>query len=164
MKKKLILLIAISILIGAGLFVFRERPLMPLGFSIARVERYISLRNVTLAPDRHPVEYNSGYPNAWNQVFLSISTDELEDILATARRRLSIRGTGVFSMADMQYVIYTLQFYDGETSMLMHLHLGTNSWASVGRADSFRRTNYRILNAEELMEALNSAKSMEPID
>ena len=111
---------------------------------------------IKLDPGSSCIEYNPSCPDDHARSFLSIKTDELEEILKTARCRLSVSGVGHFFAGDVQYRVH-VTLIKGEKVRHLQIYLGTDNWESGGRF------NYAILNADELTTALDSAKSIERV-
>jgi len=163
MNKWIIALAAIVLLVSIGILVFRERPLISDGYVIDEVHQVIiddelatDITRILLDPGSSHIEYNPSYPSDYERSFLSLDTIELEAILRTARCRLSFGGVGPYFTGDVKYRVF-VTLVKGNSVRLLQLYLGTNNWESGGR---FR---YTILNADELITALDTAESIERV-
>jgi len=165
MKKWIIVFVIVAVLAGTVVYVFLERPLVPEGYTIERVESGISIGDGTSTGSayidwgsgRTMLQYNAAYPNGYREEFLTISTDELETILKTAGCRMSVRNYAPFFQEDVKYQ-FVVQLVNGDKVRHLVLCLGKNSWYSNGG-----RICYDIQDAGELIAALDAAKTIEQI-
>jgi len=114
MKKWLIILIVAAVLVGVGVYVFRERPFVPEGYTVERVGGALTIDDGTSAQPvtrywetgQTLLQYNSGYPNVDTQQYLTISTDELETMLKTANCRISLHNYTPFFSRGCEISVY----------------------------------------------------------
>ena len=162
MKKStlIIALVIIAVLIGSGIFMFMERPLIPEGYTIQYIGGGFVYENLTFfnwEEDRTLIEYNPDYPDYRGSQLLLIDSDELEAILKTTKCRASLKSFGNHFSGDVKYQFHVV-LENGDKIRHIQLYLGINNF------DTARRINYSILNAEDLISALDAATSTERID
>ena len=155
--KKWIIIIAIVlvlVLVGICIYVFIERPLIPEGYTIEYTGggSHGYLTNFTWEAGRSLIEYNPEYPDYRGSQYLLIDTDELEAILVTAKCRASLKSFSNYFSGDVKYQFHVV-LINGDKVRHIQLCLGANSF------DTARRINYSILNAKELISALDNATS-----
>ena len=165
MKKRILIIIpiVIVILIGIYMFIFRERPLISEGYILERTGGSVNdgtsgREIISWEAGSTLIEYNPNYLNKniheYTQEFLTVSTDELEVILKTAKCRLSLYNYEPYFTGDVKYKFHVV-LLNGSRARHIQLYLGLNSW------DSGRLINYSIQNAEDLIAALDAAASIE---
>ena len=164
MKKWIITFAVTGIIIGVCVLIFqatfREGPLVPGGYYFTDSTTVLTIDYGNSAPltiieverGRTLAEYNPDYPDDYSTAYISFCSDELLDILKTARIQRSFDSHAPFLSRDVQYTIH-ITVFNNNSFRRINLYLGKNSWAAVdGR-------NYIILNADELITALNFAQS-----
>jgi len=141
MKKWIVILvIVVVVLAGVCIYAFAERPIVPDGYVISNLDTVV-------------ITYNPSYPGDYSSdEQLSINADELLAILKTAKCRLSLGRDTPFFSEDMQYQ-FSVALSNGKNTRHATIYLGKDSWVQIG---SF---NYKILNAGDLMSALNVIKA-----
>ena len=160
--KKIILVIALIIiaaLIGTGIFIFCERQLIPEGYTIEYTGGGVSheyLTSFTWEEGRSMVEFNPDYPDSKGLQYLLIDTEELEAILKTARCRATFKQFDDYFSGDIKYQLLIV-IRNGDDLRHVMLVLGTESF------DTARKINYRIINADDIISALDSAASKEVV-
>jgi hypothetical protein len=159
----LIALAVIVVSVGLGIFVFRERPLIPKGYTIAysggsshtngsRPNEYLTL--YTWEAGSSLIEYNPEYPEYRGSQYLTIDTDELEAILKTAKYRVTSGSFNSYFSGDLKYLLVVV-LNNGAKNRHLNIYLGKRNVVSIGTG------NYEIQNAEDLIRAIDSAKSIE---
>jgi len=159
MKKStiVIVIIVIGVLIGTGILVFRERPLIPEGYTIEYSGggfAYEYLTKFTWEAGKSLIEFNPDYPDSRGSQYLLIDTDELEAILKTAKCRASLDSFVNYFSGDLKYQFHVV-LTNGDKTRHAQICLGANSY------DTARRFNYKIQNASDLISALDAAASTE---
>ena len=160
--KKRVLIIALIIgvvLAGTIIFIFRERPLIPEGYTIQSVSGSVVYEDtVSFAWETGQtlIEYNPEYPDTRGSQYILIDSDELEAILKTAKCRASLKSFGNHFSGDVKYQFHVV-LENGSNIRHIQLYVGIDSF------DTARRINYSILNAEALISALDAATSSQRV-
>jgi len=154
MKKRVLIIIFIVIvaLVGTGMFIFREQPLIPEGYAIQYVGGdvvYEDSTQFTWEADQTIIEYNPDFPDYRGSQFLTIDSDELLAILKTAKCRASLKSFGNHFSGDIKYQ-FTVVLENGGKVRHLNIYLGLSSVVTVGGS------NYEILKAEELISVLDA--------
>ena len=161
MKKStlIIALVIIAVLIGTGILIFTERPLIPKGYTIQYIGGsfvYEDSPPFTWEEGRTLIEYNPDYPDYRGSQLLLIDSDELEAILKTTKCRASLKSFGNHFSGDVKYQFHVV-LENGDKTRHIQLYLGINSF------DTARRLNYIIINDDDLISALDDAISTERV-
>jgi hypothetical protein len=157
MKKSILVIVLIiaMVLTGISIFIFRERPLIPEGYTIQYIGGsfvYEDSTSFDWEEGRTLIEYNPDYPDYRGSQFLLIDSKELEAILKTAKCRASLKSFGNHFSGAVKYQFHIV-LENGDKIRHIQLYIGTNSF------DNASRISYEILNAEEIISALDAAVS-----
>ena len=161
MKKRVMIFVLIIVLVlaGLGIFIFREQPLIPEGYTIQYVGGsfvYEDSTSFTWEEGRTLIEYNPDYPDYRGSRFITIDSDELEAILKTAKCRASLKSLGHHFSGDVKYQFHVV-LEKGDKVRHNQIYLGINNF------DTQRRLNCIILDAEDLIAALDAVISTEGV-
>jgi len=161
MKKRILIFVLITVVVLAGIciFVFRERPLIPEGYTIQYISGSVVYEDSTLIAweeGQTLIEYNPDYPDYRGSQLILIDSDELEAILKTTKCRASLQSFGNHFSGDVKYQFHVM-LEKGNKIRHIQLYLGINSF------DTARKINYIIINDDELISALDAAISAERV-
>ena len=161
MKKRvlIVVLIIVVVLAGISIYIFREQPLIPDGYTIHHAGgSVVNVDSTSFTWEEYKtlINYNPDYPDYRSSQFLLIDSDELEEILKTAKCRASLKSFGNHFLGDVKYQFHVV-LEKGDDFRHTLLYLGRNSF------DTQRQLNHVILNAEDLILALDAAVSIEHV-